>query len=86
MHHPLMETGIPFMDGIGLENAKELEEDLINAVDDFVLVAGNVHGAPHGMLDRRRVTTAVVICSAFSLDVRANAPIGFQRSDELCRH
>ena len=77
LHHPPIKTGIRFMDVIGLENAAALHavlEDLPKAV---TLLAGHVHGVHHGQIKHHRVATAPAICSAFALDRRTDAQVGF---------
>lgn len=77
LHHPPLGTGIRFMDAIGLENPEELE-GIVNGFDGSLrIVAGHVHGVFHGMLGPHPVSTAPSICSAFALDGRSEAPVGF---------
>jgi 3',5'-cyclic AMP phosphodiesterase CpdA len=84
LHHPPLKTGIRFMDAIGLENAAALKKALSNAAVEVTILAGHVHGVHHGMLGRHRVATSASICSAFPLDLRADAPIGFTKGPTGC--
>lgn len=84
LHHPPLKTGIRFIDAIGLENARDLQETLTRAKGEVMIVAGHVHGAHHGLLGRHRVATAPSICSAFPLDLRSDAPVGFSTGPTGC--
>ena len=84
LHHPPIQTGIRFMDAIGLENRAPLEAALAKAPSDVTLLAGHVHGVHHGRLGRHRVVTAPSICSAFALDRRADATTGFLKGPTGC--
>jgi 3',5'-cyclic AMP phosphodiesterase CpdA len=77
LHHPPLRTGIAFMDAIGLENVPALQVRLAAAPGDVTVVAGHVHGIYHGKIGRHVVATAPATCSAFALDRRPNAPVGF---------
>ncbi len=77
LHHPPLRTGIGFMDAIGLESTAGLEQALAAARTDVTVVAGHVHGVHHGRIGRHIVATAPAVCSAFALDRRADAPVGF---------
>lgn len=84
LHHPPIRTGIRFMDAIGLENTDALETVLADAKGDIILIAGHVHGVHHGRLGRHRVATAPSICSAFALDRRGDATVGFLTGPTGC--
>lgn len=84
LHHPPIQTGIHFMDRIGLENADALDAVLDDVHNDLLLIAGHVHGVHHGRLGRHRVTTAPSVCSTFALDRRADAPVGFLKGPTGC--
>ena len=77
LHHPPIQTGIHFMDVLGLTNAQELEDALFQAHPNVTVLAGHVHGAHHGRLGGHAVMTAPSICSAFAMDRRKDAPAGF---------
>ena len=84
LHHPPIRTGIQFMDAIGLENAAALEAALADTQACVTLVAGHVHAVHHGRLGRFPVITAPSICSAFALDRRADAVVGFLTHPRGC--
>ena len=84
LHHPPILTGIRFMDAIGLENATALEDALSRAQTNVTVIAGHVHGVHHGRLGGHPVITAPSICSAFALDRRTEAPVGFLAGPTGC--
>ncbi len=84
LHHPPIRTGIRFMDAIGLENTDVLEAQLAGVDHHITLIAGHVHGVHHGRLGRHRVATAPSICSAFALDRREDATVGFRTGPTGC--
>ncbi len=84
LHHPPIRTGIRLIDAIGLENASALEATLADVKNDVTQLAGHVHGVHHGRLGRHVVATAPAICSAFALDRRRDAPVGFMTGPIDC--
>lgn len=79
LHHPPITTGIGFMDRIALENPEALRDALASRSAPVRIVAGHVHGVFHALLGAHPVSTAPSVCSAFALDRRAEAPVGFHR-------
>jgi 3',5'-cyclic AMP phosphodiesterase CpdA len=77
LHHPPVRTGIRFMDAIGLENPDDLALHLAQSEVPVRILAGHVHGVYHGWLGPHPVSTAPSLCSAFALDLRQDAPVGF---------
>ena len=77
LHHPPLLTGIRFMDDIRLENVVELAAILAPFNGELLVVAGHVHGVHLGRVGGHPVVTAPSICSAFALDRRSDAPVGF---------
>lgn len=84
LHHPPFGTGIRFMDAIGLENPDDLADVLSRVEGSLRVVAGHVHGVHHGLIGRHPVSTAPSTCSAFALDVRPDAPVGFLTGPRGC--
>lgn len=84
LHHPPIQTGIRFMDAIGLENAHALEMILVDVHNPVTLVAGHVHGVHHGRLGHHHVATAPSTCSGFAMDRRTEAATGFFRGPTGC--
>ena len=77
LHHPPLRTGIRFMDAIGLENVSDLGALLAKAAGEITIISGHVHGVYQGRIGRHLVVTAPATCSAFALDQRNDAPVGF---------
>jgi 3',5'-cyclic AMP phosphodiesterase CpdA len=77
LHHPPLFTGIRFMDAIGLQNLPDLAQAIPPECAPALFVAGHVHGVYMGRFGAHRVATAPSICSAFALDRRADARVGF---------
>ena len=77
LHHPPLRTGIRFMDNIALENTEDLAAAIPANCRPVLFVAGHVHGVYLGRIGAHRVVTAPSLCSAFALDRRANARVGF---------
>ena len=84
LHHPPLRTGIRFMDAIKLENPEDLELCLAQFAAPVRVIAGHVHGVFHGFLGHHSVYTAPSLCSAFALDRRVEAPVGFMSGPTGC--
>jgi Icc protein len=84
LHHPPLRTGIRFMDAIGLEDVTALKRILEGAPGVALVVAGHVHSVHLGRLGRHFLATAPSLCSAFALDRRADAPVGFMAHPTGC--
>jgi len=84
LHHPPLMTGIRFMDAIGLDNIAELAEVLQGFEGALHVLAGHVHGVHHAMIARHPVLTAPSMGSAFTLDRRRDAPLGFMAGPTGC--
>jgi len=84
LHHPPLRTGILFMDAIGLDDMSALGGILQRFDRRLLVVAGHVHGVYHGRIGGHPVVTAPAICSAFTLDRRHDAPVGFVSGPRGC--
>lgn len=84
LHHPPLRTGIRFMDAIGLATPEALAAVLQEAGGTVTVIAGHVHGVYHGRIGGAVVATAPSICSAFALDLRDDAPVGFMTGPTGC--
>lgn len=84
LHHPPLRTGIRFMDAIGLEKLADLAETMSNCTGSTHIVAGHVHGVFQGRVGQHQVATAPSLCSAFTLDRRQDAPVGFMTGPTGC--
>ena len=79
IHHPPINTGIYFMDKIGLKNNSELSECLKATSRPVRILCGHVHGVYHGLLGIHPVVSAPSVCSAFEFNRKKFAPVGFNR-------
>ena len=84
LHHPPLRTGIRFMDAIGLENLADLAAAMSNYAGSIHFVAGHVHGVFQGRIGQHPVATAPSLCSAFALDRRKDARVGFMTGPTGC--
>jgi 3',5'-cyclic AMP phosphodiesterase CpdA len=84
LHHPPLRTGIRFMDAIALQNPHDLQRCLQRSANPLRVIAGHVHGVFHGQLGQHSVCTAPSVCSAFALDRRTDAPVGFMTGPIGC--
>lgn len=84
LHHPPLRTGIRFMDAIGIENLADLAAAVSSRPGTIHFVAGHVHGVFQGRIGHHQVSTAPSLCSAFALDRRKDAPVGFMTGPTGC--
>ena len=80
IHHPPINTGIHFMDEIGLKNSDELSECLDAAKQPIRILCGHVHGIYQGTLGIHSVVTAPSTCTRFSFNKRTDGPKSFKLS------
>ena len=80
IHHPPINTGIPFMDEIRLKNSNELLACLDKATQPIRILCGHVHGVYQGTLGIHSVVTAPSTCTRFSFNKRTDAPKIFKFS------
>ncbi len=77
MHHPPFQSGIRFMDAIGLAGIQGLSEVLQNRSNEIRLVCGHVHGFIVGTVGGRVAISSAAVCSSFAPDYRVDAPVGY---------
>lgn len=77
MHHPPFTSGIRFMDSIGLEGIGALRACLERARCDMRILCGHLHVTGTGSLGRVPAIVGPSPCSAFDVDFRPDAPVGF---------
>ncbi|HEV7437672.1 MAG TPA: metallophosphoesterase, partial [Pseudorhizobium sp.] len=77
MHHPPFETGIAFMDSIGLTGKAQLADLLSQSPADIRVICGHLHLAVTGQISRFPVLVGPSPCSSFQFDLRKDAPVGF---------
>jgi 3',5'-cyclic AMP phosphodiesterase CpdA len=84
LHHPPLRTGIQFMDAIGLRNPEDLAVVLADASCPVRVVSGHVHAVHAGMIGSGLAITVPSLCSAFALDRRDDASVGFMTGPTGC--
>ena len=77
LHHPPFDTGIHFMDTIGLDNADALHEVLRSYPGEIRMVCGHIHSLMTVALPPHIALSAPAPCSHFALDRRKGAAIGY---------
>jgi len=77
LHHPPFETGIKFMDDIGLKNKDEFKDIISNFNGELRVVCGHIHCMMVASLNNHVVISSPSPSSNFEYDTRPNAPIGF---------
>lgn len=77
MHHPPFQSGIRFMDAIGLDGIEQLSDVLQNRSNEIRLVCGHVHGFIVGTVGGRVALSCAAVCSSFATDYRDDAPVGY---------
>jgi len=80
LHHPPLDTGIGFMDRIGLEDAAALCRVLAGHRAELRVICGHVHRYITGMAGRHVAVIAPSTAHAIAADYRADAPVGFVAS------
>jgi 3',5'-cyclic AMP phosphodiesterase CpdA len=77
MHHPPFDSGIHFMDDIGLEGLGALVDVLEKADCDAQIICGHVHNMIIGSVGNTVAISAPSPVSSFPIDYRPDAPAGF---------
>ena len=77
MHHPPFQSGIPFMDNIGLQGIDPLTEILSHHRGEVRIACGHIHCMMVASVAGHVAISAPSPCSTFDYDLRPDAPIGF---------
>ncbi|MDD1793339.1 phosphodiesterase [Enterovibrio makurazakiensis] len=77
MHHPPFESGICFMDNIGLNGADEMETLLKLTTREVRVICGHLHNSIVCSMGNATVLSSPAVASSFMTDHRPNAPVGF---------
>ncbi len=77
LHHPPFESGVKFMDKIGLNNAEEFAEVLHQTQRPVRVICGHLHNQMIGEVGGKVAIIGPATISSFKTDYRDNAPIGF---------
>lgn len=85
MHHPPFETGIAFMDAIGLKNTDAFVKLLQRAqCQEIRILCGHIHSMTVASIAGHVVVSSPSPCSGFELDVRHDASVGFYDCEDGC--
>lgn len=77
LHHPPFQSGIQFMDKIGLKNSQDLDAILNDVPNEIRLISGHLHSTMISSIGNNIAISSAAISSSFLVDYRENAPIGF---------
>lgn len=77
LHHPPFDTGIRFMDNIGLENKDAFKSIISKFNSELRVVCGHIHCMMVHGLERHMAISSPSPCSSFEYDTRSSAPVGF---------
>jgi 3',5'-cyclic AMP phosphodiesterase CpdA len=84
LHHPPFNTGIRFIDDIGLRNNEDLLETLSGFEGELRIVCGHIHCMMTVSFGGHISISAPSPSSCFALDMRPNAPVGFIDMEDGC--
>lgn len=79
MHHPPFQTGLKFMDRIGLHGAEHLGAVLNHALGEVRIICGHVHSTIIGTVGGHVAITGASLVSTFLADFRDQGPVGFAK-------
>lgn len=77
LHHPPFNSGVGFMDAIGLRGFDELREALGQSRAEIRLICGHLHMLVAASLGQHIAISSPATCSSFDTDYRDVAPVGF---------
>jgi 3',5'-cyclic AMP phosphodiesterase CpdA len=84
LHHPPFQSGIKFMDKIGLSNRAALGDVVRGHEGPLRIVCGHIHSLMVSDFAGHVAISAPSPCSTFAYDQRADAPVGFMALDGGC--
>ena len=84
LHHPPFETGIQFMDSIGLKNTNEFKTIISNFNGELRVVCGHIHCMMVANLNNHIAISSPSPSSSFEYDTRSSAPVGFMNEVDGC--
>lgn len=84
LHHPPFQSGIGFMDRIGLTNRHALREIVSGYPGALRMVCGHIHNMMIADLAGHVAISAPSPCSTFAYDRRPDAPVGFMAQEDGC--
>ena len=85
LHHPPFETGIQFMDKIGInEGAEDFGEILSAYTGEIRVICGHIHSIIATSCGGKMALSAPSPCSSFAFNIQQTAPIGFMDAGDGC--
>ncbi len=82
LHHPPFETGIKFMDRIGLQGTDALTNILSRHDGEVRIVCGHIHCLMMANVGPKIAISAPSPCSSFAFDLRCDAPAGYLEAED----
>ncbi len=82
LHHPPFQSGIGFMDQIGLTNRETLRDVVTGHAGPLRMVCGHIHNMMVSDMGGHIAISCPSPCSTFSYDLRADAPVGFMAQED----
>lgn len=77
LHHPPFQSGMCFMDAIGLENPEALAAIVRGSDREVHVTCGHIHNVQIGSIGGAPTLSAPAVCSTFDVNFQADAPTGF---------
>lgn len=84
LHHPPFQSGINFMDDIGLTNRDAFRDIVADHTGPLRIVCGHIHSMMVTDVGGHIAISAPSPCSTFGYDLRADAPVGFNTLKDGC--
>jgi len=82
LHHPPFNSGMAFMDSIGLyRGTEQLSEILAEYKGEVLVLCGHIHRNISTQLAGHTVISAPSVCSSFLFNTHHDAPIGFLKQE-----
>lgn len=82
MHHPPFDSGIAFMDRIGLAGRQGLEAVLKSHDTDVRIVCGHIHNTMISDACGKTAISCPSPCSTFAFNVASDGPVGFMDQED----
>lgn len=84
LHHPPFQSGIGFMDDIGLTNSTEFRDAVADYQGELRIVCGHIHCMMVSGVAGQTAISCPSPCSTFAFDRRSDAPVGFMALEDGC--
>jgi 3',5'-cyclic AMP phosphodiesterase CpdA len=84
LHHPPFQSGINFMDDIGLTNRAAFRDIVSDHTGPLRIICGHIHSMMVTDVGGHIAISAPSPCSTFAYDRRPDAPVGFMTLEDGC--